>query len=181
MDFETSLVVSIVVYCTFFGFIGYFIGANREAGAAGALMGVLLGPIGILIAAISADGRKKCPQCLERVNTNAKICASCRTPLEWISCVPYKSFNDYLKKSSDKMEDDLEWPSVPPPPSSSSTPLSLPPLYEDRKSKDQQKKSKSDEDFEKEEDKAIRALNWSPSSSSLSPPPQPPPLPPRRQ
>jgi len=154
---ETSIIVAIVASVVLFGIIGYFVGEKREAGGIGALLGILLGPIGVLIAAIVADERKKCPQCLERINTGAKICASCRTQIEWVREVPY------LKIHNDKLISEM----------------SLDSDY-NQFERNEQGKMQSVEDYESEEEIALRLLDLPPKSHHSSPPqPAPPPPPPQ--
>ena len=45
------------------GLIGYGIGSIRGRGAFGLVMGLLLGPLGWVIALCLGDARKKCPHC----------------------------------------------------------------------------------------------------------------------
>jgi hypothetical protein len=63
--------------------ISAWVGSQREAGTAGFILGLLLGPIGILITAIALDGRQKCPYCLEHVNLKAQLCPKCHSELHW--------------------------------------------------------------------------------------------------
>ncbi len=72
----TAVFILAIFFAAVCSVIGYAIGEKRESGGFGALLGFLFGPIGILITAVAADGRKKCPRCFEKVNTNAKICSS---------------------------------------------------------------------------------------------------------
>jgi predicted amidophosphoribosyltransferase len=55
----------------------------RKGGSAftGFLIGVVLGPIGVIIALIGGDQRPKCPYCSERIQKGAQICPHCRTRL----------------------------------------------------------------------------------------------------
>lgn len=64
----------------FFGAVGYVVGNGKRQGTAGALLGALLGPIGVL-AAFFIPHRKKCPHCFHGVDPRARICPHCRTPL----------------------------------------------------------------------------------------------------
>lgn len=71
-----------------FGLVGAGIATPKGCVKAGFLFGFLLGPIGLLIVALALDGRKLCPLCRERVNTEAAICAHCRTTLIWFENEP---------------------------------------------------------------------------------------------
>jgi hypothetical protein len=48
----------------------------------GFLIGLVLGPIGILIALVSGDQRPRCPFCKEHVSKGATICPHCRKELQ---------------------------------------------------------------------------------------------------
>lgn len=71
----------IVFFCiplwVLFGLIGAVVGSSKEAGAAGFGLGLLLGPIGCIIAAF-IDGRPRCPICRERVSTGTQLCPHCQ-------------------------------------------------------------------------------------------------------
>ena len=47
----------------------------------GFLVGLVLGPIGILLALVSGDQRPKCPYCQEHISKGAKVCPHCRSEL----------------------------------------------------------------------------------------------------
>jgi hypothetical protein len=46
----------------------------------GLIGGSLLGPLALLMF-LCSDGRKKCPQCAERVQKDAKLCPHCKSQL----------------------------------------------------------------------------------------------------
>lgn len=71
-----------------FGVIGAMIADKKgNNGGGGFLLGVLLGPIGLLIAFFSSDNEpkkeqrsgntKKCPYCAEYVKPDARVCKHC--------------------------------------------------------------------------------------------------------
>ena len=63
-------------------FVGAVIAGRKGAAGAGFLWGLLLGPLGVLIA-IFLDDRPECPMCRNPVNNGARICGSCRSQLAW--------------------------------------------------------------------------------------------------
>jgi hypothetical protein len=62
--------------------IAGLIAAQKKAGEAGAVVGFLLGPIGVVVACF-LDMREKCPTCRGRVDDCAKLCPQCHTSLVW--------------------------------------------------------------------------------------------------
>lgn len=67
-----------------FTIIGTAIGHNKGRAGEGALLGFVLGPIGILIALclksqkeLEERNTKECPHCAERVAVAAKLCKHC--------------------------------------------------------------------------------------------------------
>ncbi|MFA5056471.1 MAG: zinc ribbon domain-containing protein [Opitutaceae bacterium] len=71
-----------VIVCVACGFIGYFVADRKNMGPVGAILGVLLGPVGVLIAAVALDARQQCPKCRERINEGATICPHCKAELK---------------------------------------------------------------------------------------------------
>lgn len=60
------------------GGIGAAIGANKGSAAHGFCWGILLGPVGWLVAALS-DFRPQCPTCDQQIGKDAKVCPWCGT------------------------------------------------------------------------------------------------------
>jgi hypothetical protein len=54
------------------------IGARKGEGCAGFVLGILLGPFGILFALLSKGNRVPCPHCRELMHKDATICPHCR-------------------------------------------------------------------------------------------------------
>ena len=61
--------------------VGYLIGKPKNDVGTAITVSILLGPIGWLIAALSRGNLRKCPNCAEFVNPEAKICRHCRSEL----------------------------------------------------------------------------------------------------
>jgi len=68
-----------------FAWIGSKIGESRGSKDSGALMGGLLGPIGLIAAAVN-DKRPVCPHCSTRCQATANVCPACRHEIVAIKC-----------------------------------------------------------------------------------------------
>lgn len=66
------------------GIVSAMIGARKGEGCGGFIVGILLGPFGILISLFSKGNRKTCPHCKELIHEDAKVCSHCQrdVPLE---------------------------------------------------------------------------------------------------
>jgi hypothetical protein len=71
------------------------IGHARHAAMAGAVLGLFLGPIGVL-AAFALDGRASCPHCAGRLDGRGQICQHCHRPIRWDN-VPQEPSSILLK------------------------------------------------------------------------------------
>lgn len=58
--------------------VAALIGARKGEGFLAFILGLLLGPIGILIALVSKGNRRPCPWCKETVHKEAVVCPRCR-------------------------------------------------------------------------------------------------------
>ena len=66
------------------GIAGTFAGHRRQACEGGFLLGILLGPVGV-IAALGLEGRPQCPRCAGLLDGRGKICQHCHVPLDWMT------------------------------------------------------------------------------------------------
>lgn len=57
---------------------GAMIGAKKDEAGSGFFLGLLLGPLGVLIAFLLRGNRQTCPFCLELIPYGAKVCAHCQ-------------------------------------------------------------------------------------------------------
>lgn len=58
--------------------IGAWVGSGKNETFGGFMLGLLLGPLGLLIAIISPGDRRACPHCAEKVLRAAKVCPHCQ-------------------------------------------------------------------------------------------------------
>jgi len=65
------------------GLVSAMIGSNKGEGCAAFIIGVLLGPFGILIAIFSPGNRIKCPFCKELMHEDATTCPHCQKEIHW--------------------------------------------------------------------------------------------------
>ena len=77
------LTTTIVVSWIASGILGGIVGAQKDAGVYGFFLGIIFGPLGV-VAALSLDGRPKCPACTGRLNGRARVCPCCHAALVWI-------------------------------------------------------------------------------------------------
>lgn len=57
------------------------IGSSKGETVSAFIMGIILGPLGILVALLSSGNRIPCPACREKIHKKAAICPHCRTQL----------------------------------------------------------------------------------------------------
>lgn len=75
MDLMPVLVVSSIV-C---GVIGGYIGSTKGEAIYGVVLGILFGPLGILLAFVSRGNRTQCEACRSWLDPGASICPHCRS------------------------------------------------------------------------------------------------------
>ena len=64
------------------GVIGGMIGNPKGMGFVGFLLGLFLGPLGIIVVQISDGDRRECPFCKKRIDKNATVCPYCQREQE---------------------------------------------------------------------------------------------------
>ncbi|MBS4034352.1 MAG: zinc ribbon domain-containing protein [Ignavibacterium sp.] len=69
--------MELLIIWAVFGFVGMMIGNNKGAGGMGCILGLLLGPIGWIITAVSKGDKVQCPYCKEFINKAAVVCPHC--------------------------------------------------------------------------------------------------------
>jgi hypothetical protein len=75
------LTIALIV-TVLFAALGWYIGEQRGRGSLGLILGLFLGPIGLLIVAVmepaeTRRGLRACPWCAERIQAAARICRYC--------------------------------------------------------------------------------------------------------
>ena len=63
------------------GVVAAMIGAKKGETFLGFIVGMLFGPIGILIALLSKGNRKKCIHCKELIHKDASVCSHCQSAI----------------------------------------------------------------------------------------------------
>lgn len=60
------------------GVIAAMIGSRKGEGCGGFIVGILLGPFGIVAALMSSGNRRACPHCREMIHKQASVCPRCQ-------------------------------------------------------------------------------------------------------
>lgn len=81
-DFMIGWVIGLVISCIIFGVLGAIVGSRREKGVMGFYLGLLLGPIGVIVA-FALDGRQSCVKCNSRLNGKPAVCPHCGQEYDW--------------------------------------------------------------------------------------------------
>ncbi len=71
----------LVIGALFSALIGSLIGGTKGRSGAGAVLGLLIGPIGWLLVAVGKDRRPKCPECGGVIVPGARRCKNCGASL----------------------------------------------------------------------------------------------------
>lgn len=70
-----------ILFWILFGIIAAVIGDKKGQGLFGLFLGILLGPLGILIILTTKGDRKSCPYCKELIHKKATRCSHCQKEL----------------------------------------------------------------------------------------------------
>ncbi len=70
-----------LLWWTICAIIASVVGARKGRPVLGFLLGLLCGPIGILITLLIKGNRRECSHCRERIHKNASICPHCQTEI----------------------------------------------------------------------------------------------------
>lgn len=79
-----EITAGIVMFWFVCAIAGAIIGKAKQSEGAGFMLGLILGPIGVL-AAFALDGRPQCRQCRGRHNPQALVCQHCGYRLSGVS------------------------------------------------------------------------------------------------
>jgi len=60
------------------GIVAAIIGAQKGEGCVAFIVGILLGPFGVLLALLSPGNQKSCPYCRKMIHEDATICPYCQ-------------------------------------------------------------------------------------------------------
>jgi hypothetical protein len=74
---EVTIIYGIGLALLLFGIIGMLVGGEKDRPGAGFLLGLFLGPIGLIIAILLPYGGGRCPDCKGGYITGAKVCRFC--------------------------------------------------------------------------------------------------------
>ena len=73
--------MEIAIFWLLCGIVSAVIGNSKGEGCFGFIIGVLLGPFGILIAIFSRGNQVDCPKCAKRIPNKATVCPFCQSSL----------------------------------------------------------------------------------------------------
>lgn len=77
----TLIFISFFIWSFFWLWIGVGVGEIKKRRDAGAILGLIFGPIGVLAAFFLEDRRRKCPACKLPIPDDAIRCGHCCTDL----------------------------------------------------------------------------------------------------
>lgn len=94
-------VILILIGCAICGAIGRYIGQFKGRADAGMWLGVLLGPIGWLLAALVLHFETQCPHCCSPIHPQARVCPRCQRA-QFVARGPFVSEQD-LQEQADRL------------------------------------------------------------------------------
>jgi ferredoxin len=87
LSWQACVAILTFVQAVICAICGATIGSHKKAGFAGAVLGFLFGPIGV-ITAFACDERSRCPACKVRIDDEATLCPSCHSAVAWVRNKP---------------------------------------------------------------------------------------------
>lgn len=91
-----AIVIGAIAVGVVCGLIGACIAEQKQAGGLGFLLGLFLGPFGLLLC-FFLDSRPQCPHCSEKLHLNSIVCPNCRNEVFWHSGSSYR-FSEQIEK-----------------------------------------------------------------------------------
>lgn len=79
---SSELVIILLTWIVLWGAIGAAIGERKGIGGQGFAAGALLGPIGVLLVAVSSGNQVKCRHCRKEIAPDATVCPHCQRDVE---------------------------------------------------------------------------------------------------
>ena len=77
-----GFIILIVIIWLISGIIAGVIGSQKGEGCSGFIVGLLLGPIGIITGILSKGNRVKCPYCQKLIDRKAVKCPYCQSNIK---------------------------------------------------------------------------------------------------
>jgi hypothetical protein len=76
----------VIVFWVIFALLGAAVGSTKGRGGFGFVLGLMLGPIGVLIVALLQGNRTRCPDCKTLIHNEAVVCSSCGRKIQAELC-----------------------------------------------------------------------------------------------
>lgn len=106
--------MEIVIIWLLCGIVAAMIGSSKGEGCGAFVLGLLLGPFGILIAIFSKGNQKDCPHCAKRIPNKATVCPFCQSSLTRGS--PTSQQSPFAATAAQAAVTQASQPAPPPPP-----------------------------------------------------------------
>lgn len=98
----------LVLLWILFGIAGAVIGKEKDAGGSGFCLGILLGPIGLLIAIFMRGNRIRCAFCHELMKPQATVCPHCQREQPATAISQQQHHERTLEAEQKRQMDELE-------------------------------------------------------------------------